>query len=63
MTGAAIDYDSEQSPTLDKFHNSDDFLRAIMGPVGSGKECGVQHGDAAPSHGSKTAQGQQDPAD
>lgn len=32
-----IDYDSTLSPTLDAFHCDDQFVRAIMGPVGSGK--------------------------
>lgn len=33
----SIDYDSTESPTLDAFHQDHSFLKAVMGPVGSGK--------------------------
>ena len=38
------DYSSLESPTLDAFHQDNSFLRAIMGPVGSGKSvaCSVE---------------------
>lgn len=40
----AIDYDATESPTLDRFHCADNFMRAIMGPVGSGKSvaCSIE---------------------
>lgn len=37
MADQVIEYDATQSPVLDSFHGSDSFMRAIMGPVGSGK--------------------------
>ena len=37
MSDLVIDYDSTPSPVLDSFHQDDSFIRAIMGPVGSGK--------------------------
>lgn len=30
-------YSCESTPTIRKFHNDDDFVRGIMGPIGSGK--------------------------
>ena len=37
MSEAEVDYDAGDNPTLQRFHRDDDFVRAIVGPVGSGK--------------------------
>lgn len=39
-----VEYSAEDNPTLSDFHMDDSFLRAIMGPVGSGKSvaCSIE---------------------
>lgn len=44
MPTVQIDYDATNSPVLNTFHQDNSFIRAIMGPVGSGKSvaCSVE---------------------
>jgi hypothetical protein len=35
-----INYNANDNPTIDDFHRDDSFIRAILGPVGSGKSVG-----------------------
>ena len=37
MTSQALSIEYEASPTMGLFHQDDHFVRALMGPIGSGK--------------------------
>lgn len=43
MSSAGVHIDYEAEPTVSKFHTSRAFVRALLGPIGSGKSVGCIH--------------------